>query len=829
MARGPIVAGLVGLTLVVVVAPAPALASVGGLHVMPFPGTPDASPRTTVIFSSLRPAQISSVVVMGSATGGHAGRLVGLPEGAGTAFIPQTRFSPGEEVSVTAALRSAQAGTASGDPGATTLRFSFRVAVPAGDPPAGVSGDPSPAAGTASAAGAPAGAMSFHSQNFHPPLITMGSDPDTSSGDIFLTPKHAAHYHLVFQGGPMILDPAGQLVWFHPVHGVTTNLELQHYQGQPVLTWWQTDATGGRGHKHSGVGQDVIMNRSYQTVAVLHAGDGLNSDSHEFQITPQGTALIDCVVQTRTNLTSVGGPRNGKVDDFVIQELDVKTGRVLWEWHALGHIPVNAAYIPYRSTRAFDFFHLNSIQQLPNHNLLVSARHTWGVYEIDRQTGKVLWTLGGKYSNFRFGPGANFEWQHDAHLTGHTLSVFDDATNGPQQKESQSSAKLLRLDIPGRRATLVHRYEHRPPLITPSQGSAQVLPNGDVFVGWGGQPDFSEYRPNGQQIFNGSFPFGAQSYRAYRFPWDAQPRTPPSVGLEPDPGGSVDVYASWNGATDVAGWRVLGGPSPHALTTLGGRRPAGFETDMKLESEPAYFRVQALGAHGTVLGGSPVRGDPAHVAIFGGNAFVDSDGGAGAVAVGCFTRQECHLSLRISRGSSVLGQGARPLARGTGAPMGFTLSAAGLRALNGASNHRLPVDVTLRDSSGASATRAMTLIPYSITGPGPTRSTSQSPTLQLMQTNGYVSSSTGTGQILAACYASTPCQVTTSVSANSVQIASTAPERLGVGELGELYFKLNAAGQAMLQQASGNQLPAQITLTDGTDTATGQIALVGYQ
>lgn len=255
----------------------------------------------------------------------------------------------------------------------------------------------------------------------------------------------------------------------------------------------------------------------------------------------------------------------------------------------------------------------------------------------------------------------------------------------------------------------------------------------------------------------------------------------------------------------------------------------GFETAMKLQSEPSYLEVQALGAHGTVLGTSTLHSDPSHVAIFGSDSFVTSGGGAGTLAVGCFTSHACHLGLRISSGQTLLAHASRPLSRGTGGVMNFTLSSAGRRALNQSSSHRLPVTVELRDSSGMTATRSLALIPYSVSGTGPTRSTSESPTIQLLQTTGFVSSSTGEGRILAACYAAAPCEVTTTVSANGAQIASTTPERLGVNELGGLAFKLSTAGRLMLQHASGNQLPAQITITDGSDTATGQIALVGYR
>ena len=793
-----------------------------GLDVIPFPGTPDAAPGTTIIFSSLEPSDLAAVSVTGSRSGAHSGRLSALPDGAGTAFTPDEPFTPGEQVDVRASLRSAQAASASGAPG-SSVAFSFRIAVPASGAPAT---RPAPGAPTAGAAGGCPVCMSFHSLvDFHPPVVRVSSDPDTSSGDIFITPRHSQGRQLPFQAGPMILDGQGRLVWFLPIHFVASDLQVERYLGHPVLTWWQGLGTGLTGH-----GKDIIMNSSYQTVATVMAKNGLWADNHEFQITPQGTALIEALDPVKANLTSVGGPANGTVFDYVLQEIDIRTGKLLWEWHALGHIPLSASYATPQGSH-FDYLHLNSIEQLPSGNLLISARNTWGIYEIDKRTGKIIWSLGGKQSNFGIGSGAGFSWQHDAHLNGSTLTLFDDASNGSHQEEFQSSAKVLRLNFAARTATLVRHFDHSPPLIAPSQGSAQILPNGNMFVGWGAQPDFSEYRSGGHQIFNGGFPFlGAQSYRAYRFQWSGQPVTKPALALVPQPDGSSEVYASWNGATDVASWRVLGGTAPSSLHRLGGRTRTGFETQLRPRSEPDYFVVQAVSSSGHVLASSAVHPDPSHVAIFAPDSFVSTTQGAGALGVGCFTRQTCHMSLRIAAGSTVLGQTARPVPRGAGALIDFTLSSAGVSKLEHASRRRLPVTVTLRDSaSGATATRSMTLIPYSIAGAGPTRSASQSPTVQLVQGTGFVSSSTGTGQILAACYAPVPCQITTTVSAGGSQVAHTAREYLGVNEVGILSFRLSAAGRSMLQHASGNQLPAQITLSDGTDRASGQIALVAYR
>ncbi len=793
--------------------------STSGLRVIPFPGTPDAPATTSIIFSSLKPSDIARVRVTGSASGSHTGHLSALPDGAGTAFVPSTRFAAGETVTVRATLTSARAGAASGAPGATMLRFSFAVAVPEGGPPA--SGAPAAQPASDRSGKGPAVYMHFRSQvHFEPAAIQASADPDKTSGDIFITARHT-HTHSQFQGGPMILDSRGRLVWFKYVNGQTTNLEVQRYQSNPVLTWWQ----GGS----RGAGEDVILDSSYRRVAFVHAGNGYYADSHEFQITPQGTALLDAVVGVRTNLKSVGGPAHGTVQDCVIQEIDIKTGKVLWQWNALGHIPVSASYAHY-SGSPYDYLHLNSIQQLPDGNILISARHTWAIYEIDKHTGKIIWTLGGKHSGFKIGAGAKFSWQHDAHLTGDTLSLFDDASNGAQQEESESSAKVLRLNFSARTASLVRRYDHYPPLVASSQGSAEILAGGNMFVGWGDQPDFSEYRPGGHQIFNGTLPVGAQSYRAYRFQWKGEPQTKPSLALSPAPDGSVKVYASWNGATQVTSWKVLGGSRPGSLAPLGGHGRTGFETEVTVHSQPAYLAVEALGSGGTVLATSPAHPDPAHLDIFTATSFVRASQGTGAMAVGCFARQSCHVTLRISSGSHVLASGAHPVARGTGALLYFKLSATGVGDLAHGSSHRLPVTVTVHDStSNTGATRNVTLISYAVAGPSPGNSSSQSPTIQLLQRPGFVSSSSGMGQILAACYGSAPCQVTGTVSANGLQIAQVASQQLGIDELGSVYFKLSPAGRTMLSHASGNQLPVQVSITDGADTATGNLALVGYR
>lgn len=401
----------------------------------------------------------------------------------------------------------------------------------------------------------------------------------------------------------MILDNRGRLLWFRPLDGFATNLQVQQYRGQPVLTWFQQ--TGG----NRATNEDVIMNRSYDVLATVHGVEGYVPDEHEFQLSSSGTAWIDAYTQTRADLTSVGGPSSGAVIDGMIQERDVKTGQLLWEWHALGHIPLSASFIRApTSTAPYDYFHLNSIQPLPDGNLIISARNTWAVYEIARQTGKVIWTLGGRDSSFRSGAKARFEWQHDARLEpSGILSVFDDASDPTSTVEPQSSGKTLRLNMSNMTASLVGRFRHRPPLRSEGEGSAQILPDHDLFIGWGQQPDFTEYAPNGREIFNGTFPLGITSYRAYRFPWHGQPPTRPSLAISAQPGGGVKVYVSWNGATEVAAWRVETGARPGAMHTATQSPRTGFETVLSVLHPGRYLAARALNAHGKVLATSATR------------------------------------------------------------------------------------------------------------------------------------------------------------------------------------------------------------------------------
>lgn len=559
------------------------------LDVLPYPGTPDASSRTQVDFYKLGPWRIRALTVKGSRSGVHAGRVTSLQSSGGVAFIPDRPFASGERVTVRASLVRRRSHS-------THVQFGFTIASPvrigAATSSAGEDG-PAVVHGTLHSSSF---VQSFYSEPWlHPPVVVGGGkNPDQQSGDILIDA------HRSIQAGPLILNPQGQVVWFDPLSNGQAgfNLALQSYAGQSVLTFWQGYVSGGIGS-----GEDVILNHAYQTVGVVQAADGYQADLHEFQITPQGNAFITAYAPVRADLSSVGGSKNGVLLDSVIQEINIRTGQLLWEWHAYGHIHLAESYAGKPNSNPYDFFHVNSIQQLSGGNILVSARHTFAVYEINQATGKIVWVLGGKHSTFKIGHGANFSWQHDARmLPNGDVTLFDDGA-GYKKTESQSRGMEIRLNTRTRQATLVHQYAHVPPVLSDGEGSLQRLANGNVFVGFGSNPYFAEFTQAGRQVFSASFRYPVEFYRAYRAQWSGQPPGSPYAAASPS-GTGTTVYASWNGATDIAYWRVYAGASPSALSYVAQQPFSGFETAVATSSAGPYFKVQALDAQGNLLGTS---------------------------------------------------------------------------------------------------------------------------------------------------------------------------------------------------------------------------------
>jgi hypothetical protein len=440
--------------------------------------------------------------------------------------------------------------------------------------------------------GRPEQAREFRTRpDLRPPAIRVNAgSPAAAPGYVFVSPKKEPGGKAPSQDAPLILDGSGEPVWFHPLGNSQEDafdFRVQKYRGEMVLTWWV-------GH-HSGYGQGeyVIADRAYNEITRVRAGNGYEGDHHEFLITPEDTALFTVYSEEAMDLSSVGGPVEGKVLDGIVQEVDIETGEVLFEWHSLDHVGLEESY--YRPSPdlawGFDYFHINSIDANLDGYLTISARRTSAVYKVDRKTGEVAWRLGGKYSDFEMGPGTRIYWQHDVRRhADNMITIFD---NGRVTSDEPSRGIVVEVDEDAMRTTLAGEYVRPEKTLSDTQGNVQVLPGGHVFVGWGSEPYFSEFSRDGELLFDASFPPEVESYRAFRFPWKGEPQTTPALVAETGEGDKVDIYVSWNGATEVATWRVLAGPGPDELKPVGSFPRTGFETIAPLQAEGPYFAVKA--------------------------------------------------------------------------------------------------------------------------------------------------------------------------------------------------------------------------------------------
>jgi hypothetical protein len=407
------------------------------------------------------------------------------------------------------------------------------------------------------------------------------------------------------QYGPLIVDSDGEPIWFSPVApGLkVTNFSASQYRGEPVLIWWEGKVqwTG------YGEGEAVILDSSYREIARVRAANGRSMDLHGLYVTPEGTALFTCYPRVvKADLSAVGGSRRGQLLESVVQEVDIASGRLLFEWRSLPHVPIERSYFMLQKHRPFDYLHVNSVTPTPDGNLLVSGRHAWALYKIERRTGRVIWTLGGKRSDFRMGQGAQFTWQHDARqVSDQLLTVFDNGSDGYTNTEHQSRGLLLDVDE-SRRTVAVRRAFTGPKELATSMGSVQLLPAGQVVVGWGTASQTTAFQSNGGPLFDLALPKGMFSYRGLWLPWKSTPKHPPAVtAVRDEHSGAKLVYASWNGATEVAGWQVDGGVTADVLRTVGVATRHGFETIIPLHSTLRVASVTPVDRAGSAL--SPSR------------------------------------------------------------------------------------------------------------------------------------------------------------------------------------------------------------------------------
>ncbi|HET7013575.1 MAG TPA: arylsulfotransferase family protein [Streptosporangiaceae bacterium] len=449
---------------------------------------------------------------------------------------------------------------------------------------------------------------------YNPPVVSISGPGAGAPGKYFFM---NAPYSGPGRGGAVITDASGELVWLGPdapgKHRIGFN--VQTYRGEPVLTWFEGVETHGWGQ-----GVAVIADSGYHRRHVIRAHSGprdrgrqLNVDHHEFNITPDGHALVSAFrTYSDVDLRPVGGPAKGVMVAGVCQEIDIATGELIFEWDSLQDgVPLTETRQPFHyagqkfgvASNPYDYFHINSIAPTPDGDLLISSRNTWAVYKVRKlgtRSSKILWRMNGKKSDFTMGPGTQFYWQH--HVRPHPggiMTVFDNGAAPP--KERQSRALVLHVDEDKMHVMLSHQYSNpNLTLLAAAMGSAQLLPDGNMLAGWGTAAYFDEFSADGKLLIAGRMTKGNASYRTFTYPWTGNPAGPPDVAVRHRPGGAT-VYVSWNGATEAASWTVLAGKTPSSLSHVATERKLGFETAIQVRHSGPYFAVQGHDTNGHAL------------------------------------------------------------------------------------------------------------------------------------------------------------------------------------------------------------------------------------
>lgn len=587
---------------------------------IPAPGSHSASPSTTITVRSDAPAVFSTVTVVGRTTGTHIGKVRLHADGMGLSFTPDRAFAPGELVTVH--TKDPVRGAANG-------RYTFDIGRPAAVSPtltapngplesavelreqkrAGSSRTPS---GPSTQQKVAAAVPTFASR---PDLRMPGVDiltpaTGTTAGLLFATPAGPG-----VDQGVFVYNDRGEPVWFKKISGVQflIDAKVATLGGQPVITWFE-----GRNTYSPGISQGSwpVVDSSYRQIARISMKNGYQADGHDMALTSRGTSVMEAYNGIVCDGVAYSGCAVGStVIEAVIQEIDVETGDVLFEWHSLDHVSPTESVEPISPT-LFDYFHLNSVDVDTDGNLLVSGRHVSAQYKIDRTTGAVIWQVGGTHPTItltdpaRVGPATGSpSYPHDFRpVAGHpgTYSYYDN-----QVPAGPSRACVYRLDANSKTAEYLRGMTNGS-RYGATQGRVQVLPDDHVVVGWGGNAAtglVSEYDASDQLIFDARLVDGngtpALSYRQAKYQWQGTPSEPPTAALTGRSGGRQSAAVSWNGDTRTASWQVLVGDSVSALTPTGNPVPrTGFETVVTAPSTAKYLVVQALdGAGNAVVGG----------------------------------------------------------------------------------------------------------------------------------------------------------------------------------------------------------------------------------
>lgn len=421
----------------------------------------------------------------------------------------------------------------------------------------------------------------------------------------------------------------------------TNNFRMQMYNGRQYLTFWEGSPASGHGQGHG-----VMYDDKYQLAYNLSINTlRTKADSHEFQLTEDGGALLTAYETIRDyDMSPVGGPVDGVLQDSCFEEIDIETGETRFTWRASDWFSITDCPIGYNDESDYghpthgdgwDFFHINSLEKTRDGNYLVVGRRVNVVVLINGTSGAPIWQVGGKHNDFADlsdGMATNFGFQHHARFDNEAntdIVMFDNAELANKQpnpacKERCSRGLQIHLDFEEKTAKVVKQFYHPYSVQARAEGSADRQANGNMLLGWGKVPAFTEYSQDGEVLLDvqtgpwrGSIMGDAHVYRIFSMDWKGYPTWDPAVAMH-----EGNAYVSWNGATELTYWALVStlcattlnklltsqftGNSTEELEPQYVVYRGGFETKLPLPAGSVYARVAALDEKGSLLGSTPL-------------------------------------------------------------------------------------------------------------------------------------------------------------------------------------------------------------------------------
>ncbi|OGU15390.1 MAG: hypothetical protein A2X61_16000 [Ignavibacteria bacterium GWB2_35_12] len=354
------------------------------------------------------------------------------------------------------------------------------------------------------------------------PSITINYSDNPAPGYYYLANIPDAGIQTNLSNYLMILDNTGKPAAYKKI-GFLTNGHGYNFKREP---------NGQIVHQQMGNNYTKVMvlNDNLQAVDSITGADKVTSINCDALLLPNGhrILLIFPVFPYDLSLVAPGGNPNGSVRGTLIQEYD-KNKNLVFNWRSIDYIPITETYVPL-TTQLVPYIHTNNVELDHDGNLLLSNRHLSSIIKVNRETGEIIWRLGGKFNEFTFigeheenAPNYFSYPHHIQRLTNGDITMFD---NGTQHNPPYSRVVEYKLDEVNKTCEMVWEYRHNPDIYASANGSLQVLPDGSRLISWGQQETSggimaTELHPDNSVAMEFSLPPGHRSMRVLKYPWPA--------------------------------------------------------------------------------------------------------------------------------------------------------------------------------------------------------------------------------------------------------------------------------------------------------------------